>query len=225
MKTEAYKYTVKVHKGAEFLDEARPDWIDHINTGTLRLESSNDCVLGQLGRSVADGDCTSHFSTIIFSDGCRYPALGPIEGMGLKRALKLGFTASQAEGFHFLNEAWRGEIAQRSGKANTWYLHVTAVHRGAKWLDKHMEGWAARLDLETLDLNDARVCVLGQLGNYLHEGADYDAVVRFEDGCEFPELAPLAIVRGKTYNLGFNSRIGGWGILNEAWRGEILLRR
>lgn len=38
----------EVREGAKFLDIVNPDWPTLIDTGTLRMQSNNDCIFGQL---------------------------------------------------------------------------------------------------------------------------------------------------------------------------------
>lgn len=44
-----------VQRGAAFLDERLPGWRDRVNPDTLKMESSCDCVLGQVLGSYGEG--------------------------------------------------------------------------------------------------------------------------------------------------------------------------
>lgn len=83
---------------------------------------------------------------------------------------------------------------------------------GAAFLDGQVPGWAGRVDLLTLRLDDTCRCVLGQIGgSYIDTrddlGLDQDAAV----------------------NLGFSVGSDGtwddWELLDDAWTAEITRRR
>lgn len=49
-------------------------------------------------------------------------------------------------------------------KTSTWYeIQDERIADAAAVLDEHKPGWADKLDLDTLDLNSGRYCILGQL--------------------------------------------------------------
>lgn len=55
------------------------------------------------------------------------------------------------------------------------------VDLSAAVLDKHIPGWAARVDTERLDINHHNHCVLGQL-----DGTYYDGVTRLRNNGATP---------------------------------------
>lgn len=85
------------------------------------------------------------------------------------------------------------------------------VAAGAAWLDANLPDWEARIDLERLDLSEAKLCILGQLfGDY---GNKASRNARFSDkGLE-------------SGNRGFNTYSGGYEPLTAEWRHLIEARR
>lgn len=80
---------------------------------------------------------------------------------------------------------------------------------GAAFLDEHHPGWAAKIDVKKLCLQDCSQCVLGQVYG------DYD------DG-----LTELNI-RTSPINMGFNTSDGDadWDLLQRHWEREIRSRQ
>ena len=42
-------------------------------------------------------------------------------------------------------------------------MAIEPVAAGSRWLDEHVPGWEQRIDLETLDVTNCTMCVLGQV--------------------------------------------------------------
>jgi len=89
-----------------------------------------------------------------------------------------------------------------------------AVARGAELLDLHEPGWESKITLETLNIESARSCVLGQVfGNYWN----YDAWTRMG----IPDVE-------KREWYGFTleeKRSEGMKVLTAAWKGFVRRRR
>ena len=88
---------------------------------------------------------------------------------------------------------------------------------GAAFMDEHEPGWADDVDAGLLNMNDARYCVLGQVGVARNVG-DYHAMkihyfLTYSDACD----------------LGFAIGGEGWkrwgGQLTRLWQGIILGRQ
>lgn len=47
-----------------------------------------------------------------------------------------------------------------------------AARRGARYLDKTLPGWAAKIDLRTLDMDSPEHCVIGQTVGDYYKGMD-----------------------------------------------------
>lgn len=236
-----YRIVRRAHRGAKSLDRRMPGWEDKISLEKLSLESPFQCVLGQLGNVLREG--TNFWAVINFADGCKYPALEPLEGLGLDEAVRLGFTlpsttdyddVGNSASWGHLDGAWREEIRARQDnvKSTLWVL-AKRVHKGAKWLDETLPGWVDRIEIDALDLEQGSACVLGQLANSLHERATYNSVMNFRDGCAIPTdgLAPLALAGapGNSMKMGFalppGSPGNSWATLNDLWQEEILDRK
>ena len=81
-------------KGAQFLDEKRPDWAKEINRKRLNMTSPYNCVLGQLYGFYHYG----------------------LNALCIRTSSDLGFiTPDKAQGVHFtaLNQAWLELIKER----------------------------------------------------------------------------------------------------------------
>lgn len=85
----------------------------------------------------------------------------------------------------------------------------SAVADGVALLDRENEGWWANIDLDTLDINSHRDCVLGQLYGGYNRGRE---ALGIEYGC------------GDIYGFDTYDR-GGSVILNELWVEVITARR
>jgi len=86
---------------------------------------------------------------------------------------------------------------------------VESVTRGISLLDADRPGWENEIDLETLDITDGLVCILGQLYGDFFNG-----------------LCQLRIPFGGGCFYGFNSQIAvSDGELEQAWKNEIEKRR
>ncbi|KXK63382.1 hypothetical protein AWW66_03450 [Micromonospora rosaria] len=52
------------------------------------------------------------------------------------------------------------------------------VTAGVAWLDQHHPGWADRIDVDVLDLDDSLSCVLGQVvGDFWQTPITYDQAI------------------------------------------------
>lgn len=122
-----------------------------------------------------------------------------------------------------------------------WELEQ-AAERGSLLLDEQSGAeppWYAPevIDLDTLDLESPRYCVLGQLGHYedLHYDSARQAGTVFPD--RFVGAAMLAVAEslgvydeGAYYGFAIDymtslSIAEGYRVLTEAWRAEIIRRR
>lgn len=78
-------------QGVELLDREMPDWWERVNPENLHIESSRECVLGQLY-----GDYGSGMEELNIPDGVKY-----------------GFFGETMDAIKVLNEKWKGEIYDR----------------------------------------------------------------------------------------------------------------
>lgn len=91
--------------------------------------------------------------------------------------------------------------------------------RGAALLDEMCPGWADRVDLDILDMNDCDDCIVGQV---------------FEDYREGLEDLGFDLERDDEYDFGFDlddeaykpslTRAEAWHALAVAWRAEVRAR-
>ena len=84
-------------RGALFLDERCPNWFSKIDIKTLDLGSCEQCVLGQLFGSYADG------LAMLYSDS------------GVRDDAEFGFATDEIDGDEYprLSTAWKLEIKYR----------------------------------------------------------------------------------------------------------------
>ena len=82
------------------------------------------------------------------------------------------------------------------------------VHAGMKWLDSQIEDWVNKVDLELLNMQDNRYCILGQL---------YGTVKPRQD------MAPLGMMAQEVADRDEMS-LELWYIETE-WKRQILLRQ
>jgi len=101
----------RVKKGADLLDEHYVRWEDEIDTTILSTETTDRCVLGQIGRSkeLSSGHSDYHdMVPIIFADWT---------GDANESAQAHGFDIEGgdywAEEYHALDIAWLGAIKER----------------------------------------------------------------------------------------------------------------
>jgi hypothetical protein len=87
------------------------------------------------------------------------------------------------------------------------------VTRGAKLLDQKWPGWASKIKLNVLAMDDCVGCVLGQLAGDYEDGA----TKLFGRGRSFQE----------SVSHGFHIELRGeyWDALQDAWLAEIAARR
>lgn len=58
---------------------------------------------------------------------------------------------------------------------------MLSVKRGAAWMDLNHPGWARKIDLSKLDMNNCHTCVIGQaVGNYFDELYKIDDVAELD---------------------------------------------
>jgi hypothetical protein len=101
------------------------------------------------------------------------------------------------------------------------------VRRGARLLDERVPTWFQRVDLTTLDLKWANVCVLGQVahaeaGNYwslYHELFGSDARQEHLYGFDLADIAERSQTNGRLVS------DADWEGLRAAWVAEIEKRR
>lgn len=97
----------RVAKGAALLDRERPGWAQQIDTGTLRMETSCFCVLGQLEGSFIDAVWNRWGDDL--QAGCRIAA-----GYGFHAGtVRASDDELLARYYRPLQDAWIAEIAAR----------------------------------------------------------------------------------------------------------------
>lgn len=99
-----------VERGAQFLDEAEPGWVDRIDLDELDLGSGCNCVLGQLylsehPRTRNKWDAYSRKAEELGIDPDSY------------QAARLGFMEWGRARFDNMTAAWRREIQKRRAKS------------------------------------------------------------------------------------------------------------
>ena len=82
-------------KGAQLLDERRPDWANFVSVNILEMNYLHTCVLGQLFGN--------------YAAGCNQLSLEPEDG----KTAELGFRTNGREDWKLLNSAWKNEIEKR----------------------------------------------------------------------------------------------------------------
>lgn len=91
------------------------------------------------------------------------------------------------------------------------------VQRGATWLNEHFPEWRGTIDAYQLDLENGRVCILGQCFGHFEE------VVQDEEDDEAQE--PLTNRQARL--LGFDvenedcNNPAAWSLLTEEWLREL----
>lgn len=96
-------YRPNVEKGAAFLDERMPGWVDRVNVARLDLSSCVACVLGQLG-----GDYRHEARRL---------------GMNLDDAIQCGFNVSEFENY-------RVEAQAYSALTLEWQAYIAESRQG-----------------------------------------------------------------------------------------------
>lgn len=97
-------------RGATRLDEARPDWFRDVDPDALDLNSTENCVLGQLYESYSEGLMRLKLRGTCCAD-CEDGATTPSDA-------DLGFDVFydreiHADAFTALTAAWRDEVTRR----------------------------------------------------------------------------------------------------------------
>jgi hypothetical protein len=86
------------------------------------------------------------------------------------------------------------------------------VRSGAAFLDERYPEWVERIDLDELDMNDCKSCIVGQaVANYSTFFSDA------EENCGLPGALG--------FNLDYTDDYDNWPDLEEAWRSYITARR
>lgn len=93
----AERLTTRVARGAEYLDEVRPDWWRSVNLERLDLVSGDDCILGQ-----------------IWDD---YGYAVELLRLTERDVTDYGFGLVTAASWPRLTALWRAEVATRAGWA------------------------------------------------------------------------------------------------------------
>src|SRR2546426_82052 len=102
------------------------------------------------------------------------------------------------------------------------YREERAVARGAAWRDKNHPGWAERINLTTLRMDQCSKCIVGQLGIE----APWDKPMA-KTLIDFDK--PISVIRG--FNTGAAVETSdeaskrSWGLLAMFWEREIIKRR
>lgn len=114
---------------------------------------------------------------------------------------------------------------ERAARCASWldkYNVRAAVQAGAALLDEKVPGWYARVDTETLEMDNPRRCILGQVfkGASREYSSDYLYAVEAL-GLTVGTLGPPGIM--DTHGMGFSG--AEWGILRLEWRAAIEARR
>lgn len=94
---------------------------------------------------------------------------------------------------------------------------VENVKRGAELLDKEYPGWALKIELPTLSLQDNRECILGQLLGNFADGLDELEVDSLHDAAYFG----FYLYSSDEEDL----NDPGWDTLTNLWRAEVVDRR
>lgn len=101
----------------------------------------------------------------------------------------------------------------------------TLAPKGAALLDEKMPGWADKIDLDELQLNDQCNCVLGQVyGGYDDGTAELFGYI-FDDARE-GDVPDWGTARAYGFDAGFmNGEFTGFGDLQKEWEYLIEQRR
>lgn len=115
-----------VQRGAAWLDSVRPGWEQDIDPANLNLRFTDRCVLGQIGKAVAEenGITLSRSgynviladSTAIYHEACLADLRTAVEGEPLEWASRHGFNSWGSlldDAYRVLDDLWIGEIKDR----------------------------------------------------------------------------------------------------------------
>lgn len=110
MLTQLHPYTEEAHRGAERMDKVEPGWARRVDPDRLRMWSTHDCVLGQVGRP--------RRKFLFFrSTGSSYGATLARLGIAPDEQHVYGFSLpglwSSSMKWQMLADAWRREIQNR----------------------------------------------------------------------------------------------------------------
>lgn len=105
---------MSVQEGAELLDRMHPDWAKRINLDTLKIESCNDCILGQLYGGYSKG---KKELGLPFGEALKYGFCADDRPLTAEEWTTL-FTTGQKPEWYMnraweLVEAWEEEIERR----------------------------------------------------------------------------------------------------------------
>lgn len=93
-----------VDRGAAFLDETLPGWAERIDTDTLDLSSTCNCVLGQLYR---------YEHPRLRKTYTAFERMLDVLGVDWERSRRLGFAIWGNARYSNLTAAWRRKIRER----------------------------------------------------------------------------------------------------------------
>lgn len=98
----------RVQRGADFLDQADPDWFRHVDAESLELSSGRRCVLGQLHGDFRMGLSRSH---LINMSSAPRASLSPVN-YGFKCVQNVPESV-QEEDYAYLTRAWKAAVQER----------------------------------------------------------------------------------------------------------------
>lgn len=98
------------------------------------------------------------------------------------------------------------------------------VKRGAEYLDEMDPGWHRRVDAETLELEDGRHCVLGQLHGEFRLGLGRSHVITLSSAPR-ASLSPVAYGFKCVEGVSEEWQARDYELLTEAWRREVRSRQ
>ncbi len=95
------------------------------------------------------------------------------------------------------------------------------VAKGAALLDEKLPGWADQIDLDSLEMSDTCLCVLGQIGK---DRVNLDKLSWDGPGTtDYYGVRNLLKVRASDF--GFDAEPASFVELQDAWKGAIVARR
>ncbi len=106
----------------------------------------------------------------------------------------------------------------------------THVQRGAQWLDERVPDWETRIDLETLNIDDGTVCVLGQVFAADADQCGYISGYHFITKFVYSDHGEISPDEGQSYGFCASSTLhttdvaDGYRLTNE-WKRVISERK
>lgn len=98
------------------------------------------------------------------------------------------------------------------------------VERGAAYLDDADPGWHRRVDSETLELDDGRHCILGQLHGEFRLGLGRSHLISMSSAPR-ASLSPVAYGFKCVENVSDDWQARDYELLNEAWKDAVRTRQ